>query len=317
MEMKSRKFLYLTSLSFIVLILFNIAARSSQKKINNKEPLKNQSALAFLDWDYAAICYHPRNHIPGDDEPEENFLTEQVEKDLSLLRKYGFRSIVTYSATSNFDKIPRIARENGFDGFVIMGIWDPADEQELKNAVAQDQYINGYCVGNEGLGVRYNTDTLEAAFKYIRENTDKPVTTTEPIDSYFEGEYHEWLTDHSDWIFPLAQPFWAQLSDPKQAADWIRVRFEYLITHQAKPVQIKEAGLPSAGFKGLSENYQLDHFRYLETTGIPFLYFEAFDQPWKVDKHWGTDVEKHWGLFRKNGEPKIAAMWLHENNRKL
>lgn len=232
----------------------------------------------------------------------------QVVEDLRLLRTNGFRSIVTYGARGVQGSIPEIARQEGFDGMVIMGIWDPFSEEEWHNAVAQAPFIDGYCLGNEGLGVRYNPEELAAKMTALRRMTGRPVTTTEPIDSYLAGPYREWLLAHSDWLFPLAQPFFATPWDPTQAVRWIVARYDYLAATTGRRVILKEAGFPSAA--GGSEAAQRAFFEALDVTGLLFFHFEAFDQPWKRDVLQQLEVEAHWGLYRADGTPKMVVSWV-------
>ena len=73
---------------------------------------------------------------------------------------------------------------------------------------------------------------------------------------------------------------------------------------------VKEAGFPTAGPVGLSEESQLGFYKVLESTGISFFYFEAFDQPWKRDVSKLPEIEAHWGLFYNNGKPKKVIQGL-------
>src|SRR5205823_9481233 len=41
-------------------------------------------------------------------------------------------------------------------------------------------------------------------------------------------------------------------------------------------------------------------------TDVRFVYFEAFDQPWKTH----LPVEPHWGIFRSDRTPKVLASRL-------
>src|SRR5207249_4221348 len=62
-------------------------------------------------------------------------------------------------------------------------------------------------------------------------------------------------------------------------------------------------GLPTAGAAGLDEEVQAAFFSCVEKADLPFVFFEAFDQPWKT----ALPVEPHWGLFRADGMPKAWA----------
>ena len=94
-----------------------------------------------------AIAYQPREYVPTD---ESSLLSdEQIKADLQLLAGVGFRSLVTYSSTGAMGNIPGIARKEGFDETIIMGIWDPFSSDEWRNAVQNAPFVDGYCIGNE------------------------------------------------------------------------------------------------------------------------------------------------------------------------
>ena len=240
----------------------------------------------------------------------------QIRDDLRLLRRTGFRSLVTYAATGVFGSIPRLARAEGFDGVIVMGLWSPLSEEERKQAVASAPYVDGYCVGNEGLGVRYGPEELASAMDDLRRRTGRPVTTSEHVDLYLNGPYREWLRTHSDWLFPLAHPFWAHQRSVGDAVNWLSVRYDYLVAVTGKEVVFKEAGVPTAGAPGFDENVQMIFFQELEKTGLKYFYFEAFDQPCKKNPRELPQVETHWGLFRADGKPKEIIRWLCAAERK-
>ena len=72
---------------------------------------------------------------------------KQIAADIRLLRESGFRSIVTYGSDGALQFIPEIARQEGFDGTIIMGIWDPFSDKVWNNALAQNKLVDGYCLG--------------------------------------------------------------------------------------------------------------------------------------------------------------------------
>lgn len=254
------------------------------------------------------VAYQPRNFSPEATPSVPS--QEQVVEDLRLLRATGFHSLVTYGAQNVLGLIPKLAREQGFSGKIIMGIWDPFSKEEWDNSVAQAPFVDGYCLGNEGLGVRYSPDVLAFKMSVLRRETGRPVTTSEPIDSYLGGPYREWLLAHSDWLFPLAQPFWSAKTIPTQAVDWIVGRHDYLTATTKRQVILKEAGLPTAGEKSLSEEGQRLFFEKLESADVWFFYFEAFDQPWKPAHRKLPEVEAYWGIYRTDGTPKEVISWL-------
>jgi exo-beta-1,3-glucanase (GH17 family) len=249
-----------------------------------------------------AIAYSPRGYNPTPEATEPS--NEQLVSDLKLLSSVGFRSLVTYGSQGSLSAIPELARAHGFDGLIIMGIWDPSSEEEWSNATAAAPFVDAYCVGNEGLGTRYEPQELSEAMEKLRNTTGKPVSTSERIENYLQGPYREWLLRESDWLYPIVHPVWHGHLDPERAVNWIVVRHDYLAATSGRQVIVKEAGFPSAGPTGASEKEQAVFFQRLSASGIPFFYFEAFDQPWKRSVLEDGDIESTWGLFDDEGSPK-------------
>ncbi len=239
------------------------------------------------------VCYAPTNFNPDIGRfPSESSIRE----DLQTLYNYGFRGIVTYGADGTLSQVPRIAKEVGLQG-VIMGIWDINRELEFQNAIAASPYVDGYCVGNEGLYTRYNLDQLEQSLNRYRAATGKPVSTAEQME-----KYNPRLFNIGDWAFPNVHPWWHGVRDPINALNWTVKQFLNLQESSGgKYVIIKELGFPTGGDQAASEENQATYYRTLQSSGINFFYFEAFDGPWKT---WAP-VEPHWGLFQSNRSPKL------------
>jgi exo-beta-1,3-glucanase (GH17 family) len=255
-----------------------------------------------------AVAYQPKGFTPDANAPD--LTASQIRIDLRLLRNIGFRGIVTYGSKGVMGKIPEIARSEGFDGIIIMGIWDLFSIDEWQNALSQVPFVDGYCLGNEGLGVRYSADELLSQMVRLRKKTSLPVTTSEPIFKYFQPAYQNVLCKATDWIFPIIHPFWDQPFDPKRAVQWIIVHYDYLSATTGRNVIIKEAGFPSAGHVNLNEEAQILFFNEVARSGLRFFYFEAFDQPWKKDALKNSSIEAHWGLFKADGTPKKIVAFL-------
>lgn len=255
----------------------------------------------------SVVAYNPPGLSPAN---QSGLLpAADIERDLRLLRGAGFDGLVTYSGMGVVGSAPEWARRQGFTGMVVMGIWDPSSAEEWRNALAQAAFVDGYCVGNEGLGVRYSVQQLDHRMTELRRLTGRPVTTSEPIQHYFKGRYRDWLRKHSDWLFPIAHPYWAEQVNPKSAVDWIIAQHDLLVAESGRPAMLKEAGVPTAGMVGYGEQAQVDFFALLRRSRVAFVYFEAFDQPWKGDAR-RHEAESHWGLFRSDGTPKAAVATL-------
>jgi len=284
-----------------------------------KQP--HQSAgqnLADLFTRLCWIAYSP-THFDPTTTPVQWPSEKDVREDLFVLRSAGFNGLLTYGssyasrdASGQMLDIPKLAQEAGFEGMIV-GVWDPTDENELQAAEQASLYpiVAGYCVGNEGLDVRYDLETLVSAMHRLRRTTGKPVSTTEEVHDYYENSP---LWAISDWIFPNAHPYFSGHRDPREAVEWTEAVFETLDSVSDKPLIFKEVGLPSGGDTDLSEANQAQYYQLLRETDVTYVVFEAFDAPWKhlgQPKPDGTypwpDPEPHWGIFTSDRMPKEAA----------
>jgi exo-beta-1,3-glucanase (GH17 family) len=231
---------------------------------------------------------------------------ETIRKDLLTLKKAGFTGLVTYSSFGVMGKdFPYIADELGFDG-IIMGVWDPGNQSEFKNAIeaARLPGVVGFSIGNEGLyrdsGDRYTIPELCETIMSLRASTGKPVTTSEETDDF---EDHPFLFYVGDWVFANAHPYWHMTKNAERAVRWEVKKYKELSKHSHRFVFFREVGLPTLGAFGLSETNHDLFYRELAGTDVRFVYFEGFDQPSKDH----NSVEPNWGLFRFDQSPKLAA----------
>jgi exo-beta-1,3-glucanase (GH17 family) len=289
-------------------------------------PAEFQKLLKTLQWvDYAPTHFDPTSGIF----PKISV----IKQDLALLRQHGFNGIVTYGSDKVLGQIPKIAKSLGYRG-VIMGIWlSTADgaltltaQEELKNAVIAcreaGDIVIGYVVGNEGLGSRYTKDLLVKVMDDLRKKTNRRVTTAEQIENYFRDRS---LITLGDWIFPIAHPYWHRQFQPKQAVDWLvrqvndlkampEAKGRFVMLRETGFPTGREAGLPTFAWERdveLNEDLQAEYFEALRRSTVTFVYFEAFDQPWK---NWQS-VEPFWGLFDRDRRPKKAALQLLKSRK--
>jgi exo-beta-1,3-glucanase (GH17 family) len=252
------------------------------------------------------VAYSPTNYDPNQGvQPSEASLRQ----DLQTLQASGFTGLVTYGADGALGaSLPRLAQQMGFE--LIMGIWDPRSAVERDYAIQAAAYTStvGYVVGNEGLDSRYDLATLKNAMDALRQATGKPVATTEQSGDYNNNQA---LLDLGDWIFPTVHPFFAGYLEPSGAVNWTKQQFDVFRSQTARPLLFKEVGLPTHGDgqNRLTEQSQADYYRLLRETKVGFVYFEAFDQPWKTD----PSVESYWGLFQADRTPKEAVQYVCGN----
>lgn len=255
-------------------------------------------------------------YSPTHSNPNQGLLATEdtIKADLDVLHKSGFSGLVTYSSKGLYGtKLVEYAEEIGFDS-IIMGVYDPLDKDEIEQAAksAYHNIVKGFVVGNEGLypkegKPRYELCRLKESINFLRNKTRKPIATSEDSKAY---EQHVELLDVGDWLFPNAHPYWAGFSDPNQAVEWTK-RFYYKFKSASgrKPVFIKEVGLPADAGNNKQTQDQAKYYEALWSKsqgndGLKFVYFEAFDQPWKAIQ---GQVETSWGLFKDDRSPKPAA----------
>jgi exo-beta-1,3-glucanase (GH17 family) len=245
------------------------------------------------------VAYNPRGHDPI---AGTTASTRSIREDARRLRHRGFRTVTTYASTPTLVRVCRLFKRHGFKR-VLVGVADPTDEVELAAAARQRRCADGYVVGNEGLTFgRYGRDALAMAMAWLRASTNRPVTTRETLGEYWKDPT---LLGLGDWVFPNVHPYFAGFTEPAAACAWTIARYGELRagTPASVAVVVAETGLPTAGAPGLDDEVQAAFFTCLEASGIRFVYFEAFDQPWKV----ALPVEPHWGLFTADGAPKLWA----------
>jgi len=280
---------------------------SNSSKDKNNKSVDWEKELFNIKW----VAYYPTNA-----DPNKNIdpTVESMKKDLNVLKNAGFSGLVTYGCKSTVgQELPKIAEELGFKGLIV-GIWNPLDGEEIDNAksVAGMKVVFGYCVGNEGFDVkdRYNFETLKTSISGIKNSTGKPVTTSEEVDDYLDQR----LIDIGDWVFPNAHPYFHSRIKPKEAVEWTKGAFNSIKQRTSKPVLFKEVGLPTQGDQSkkqdklLSEKGQDEYYQLLAKSEVKFVYFEAFDQPWKTH----LPVEPHWGIFDQSRNPKLLGWHLME-----
>ena len=260
---------------------------------DDEDPLRVlEEKLCSLCW----VAYAPTNFDPTQEIRPDY---ESIRSDLLVLREAGFEGIVTYGMdiVEDIGSLASIADSLGFEA-LILGVWDPSSEDEIAQAksASQQDVVMGFCVGNEGLYRRYDLEPLTSAMKELAEATQKPVTTTEEIEDYQNPQ----LLELSDWIFPNVHPYWHGITEPDSAVKWTTEQYQDLKTKTNKAIVFKEVGLPTAGGSSVTEEKQAEYYKLLKDTIVSFVYFEAFDQPWKIH----APVEPHWGLFKSDRSPK-------------
>lgn len=249
----------------------------------------------------AWICYTPTQSDPAQ---RVYPAASELRTDLKTLRDAGFTGLITYGCKLPvLRELPALAEETGFTG-LILGIWDPLDEEECAAAcaLARRDIVVGLCAGNEGLGSRYSYEELVRAMDRLRTATGKPIATTEEIGDYLEPR----VLTLGDWVFPNVHPVYQGRNTLMPGIRWTIGAYRDLCRRADRFVWLKETGWPSAGGEAFTPEAQQQFYIDLAAANVAFGYFEAFDQPWK---HWRA-CEPHFGLFDAQRQPKplVAAL---------
>ena len=243
-----------------------------------------------------------------------------IRQDLWHLRPW-FDGLVTYTAINGGELIPEIAQSLGYRA-VIVGIWDPADRQEVANALdlarTYPGFVVGIIVGNETVfGQRGDWQDLAEAIARIRRSANAiALSTSEPFAVLVDGEgaaFARQLDFLAPNVHPVFEPWFAGAPAFNRAEFVVRV-VDKLKGVTCGPILVKETGVPTAPADlGFDEAQQTAFYRELEKQFPPsadaaFSYFSAFDAPWRLE-----DVhpvpgdhrhEAHWGLFTHERKAK-------------
>jgi len=251
------------------------------------------------------VGYNPLDYDPTF-RPDPSI--ESIRRDLNWIHSAGFTGIVTFGSKGSLSGIPSKAHDEGLA--VIMGVWNPNDKAELGAAAANKEWVLGYSVGHDKLDDYdspggYSLSELKAAVQFLRENTSRPVTTTERAKNYDEpGE--DRLAQVSDWLFPDVH-----LSLDPESPDEPKctlseegvpecvnqliasaLKVEVLARRLHRPLMLKMVTFPHDGPAGASPELQRAFFQRLtEQLGHndsplrkkpALMVNSAFDAPWKT-----------------------------------
>ncbi|MCE9649772.1 MAG: hypothetical protein K8R18_09130 [Parvibaculum sp.] len=251
---------------------------------------------------------------------------DSVRADLVALRPY-FDGLITYSARDGNEHVADIAQELGYKA-VVIGLWTPADPEEVRNAIravkAHPKLVVGISLGNEIVfGKRGTWANLQSYLALMRSRIpDVPLTVTEPFAQFLESDAGD-VRDQLDFMLVNIHPIfekWFATAGPENWADFVVKVTDKLAGEYCGPILVKETGLPTGPVNmGYDAEKQAAFWRALETQFKPsraraFSYFSAFDASWRTgDFNPVAGVhseEAFWGLFTEDRAPKPAIQGL-------
>ena len=245
-----------------------------------------------------------------------------IREDLKALRPW-FDSLVTYGAHSGAELVPGIAKELGYRA-VVIGIWSPDDDLEVRNALRawenNPEIVVGVSLGNEMVfGRRGSWDDYARVIGKFRDRAPGlPLTVTEPFSIFLDDPDARPVLAKIDFlaanIHPVFEP-WFKDAPPFNWADFV-VKAGARLSDEAfcGPILVKETGVPTAPEEeGFTPEKQRAFYEEISkqlppSRKLAFAWFSAFDAPWRAYDETpvgGTHPEEaHWGLFKETREPK-------------
>ncbi|NRA47005.1 MAG: hypothetical protein HRU09_18815 [Oligoflexales bacterium] len=250
--------------------------------------------------------------------------TYEVDENVVLAaHKYGIGvHLGAYLVAENpFAFEPELVAENKkINQKVVDSIIELANKPEFKHT------IKSLIIGNEIKLHNYLTeDQMIDYIDYVREkvNNKFPVTTALLLGPGTPGQLgpSDRLGEHLDYILYHHYPFWERRSvyDSKES---IALGYKYM-SHRFpnKALALGETGWATSGATYLTSEtseelqaiYINDLFHLVNTSPDPqlrrlgsrIMYFQSFDEPWKIANNEGGTLAAHWGIYDKDRLPKL------------
>ena len=266
----------------------------------------------------SGLCFGPFVEGPG---PEKGAIAtvEQVNVLLKKLKPYLGQGIIrTYSSAplkDSSESIPSLAKKMGFK--VYAGCWlskdKAANDREITYLLGEiyKKNVDVAIVGSEVL-LRgdLKPDELVAYVKKVKV-AKVPVGVA---DLYNEFVDHPEVSKAADKLMINIYPYWSGVAIDGAFDSFLKcykiVRKEF----PDKEVVISETGWPTAGktIKNAvpdgdnAAKYFDQVMNWSNYKKVTCLYFEAFDEPWKVTNE--GEQGAHWGLWTKDGDLKPCML---------
>jgi exo-beta-1,3-glucanase (GH17 family) len=198
-------------------------------------------------------------------------------------------------------------------------------ERGISLALKYPDIVVAVNVGNEAL-VEWNDHmvTLDSVITYVKQvkkSIHQPVTVAD--------NYEWWIKDGAplaavvDFIGVHTYPAWENKSIDEALAYTVQNIEDVHRALPGKPIAILEGGwatIASEFGERANEENQARYYREVEQwakqTNTTFLFFEAFDEPWKGNPNNSLGAEKHWGLFNVDRTPKLIMQTDRNNDSK-
>jgi glycoside/pentoside/hexuronide:cation symporter, GPH family len=221
--------------------------------------------------------------------------------------------IRTFGSTGEWAEATEVARRHGLYTAAGAGIW--SDRRQNAREVAG--LVELVKAGNVDLAVvgdellMWEILPEDKLISYIEEVRAAGVPTA-TSDSWDEFISRPGLMEAVDVVVINVFPFWEGIS-VSEAVEYIDNIYETVKSKAGGKEVIVETGWPSAGEPKEeavpgpvnAARFLNDFTSWARAKGVRYFYFEAFDEPWKLEVE--GPVGPHWGLWDKDGAIKPYA----------
>ena len=323
--------------------------------VEKQDPFVIRIFEPFLNgkWIGEAVSYgcYRSGQAPGMKGPS----VAEIEEDLQIILAH-WNLIRIYGSDEDSGRILKLIRKKHLPVKVMLGVWlenetghPERKEENIAQAFKGIRLANEYtdliaavCVGNETQVTwsahRMDQQDLIHYIRLVRNNTTVPVTTADDYSFWITFESKK-VADEVDFIVTHLYSMWNGIA-LENAIEWMdRIYFqEVRAMHPDKETVIGEAGWATnyntrktgpgeqaSLIKGnvdlaAQEYYLINLHAWITKNLVPTFLFEAFDEPWKGggENSEPDEVEKHWGVFYENRQPKISFInyLRHHEQRK-
>ncbi len=251
----------------------------------------------------------------------------QIEQRMRVLIPYtGW--IRTFSMVDGLEVSGQVAHQLGFKA--ALGAWlgpetDAASVQSnqtnINNLIAAGQAGEAdlLIVGSEVLQRGdLSASNLTAYLNQVRAAVPTvPVTTADTYNTLVDPANLA-VVNACDLLFVNIYPFHESQSIEGALTDFFNRYLSVVVVANGKPVWISETGWPSDGpntgaavpSTANAADYFCRFVSWARATNVPFFYFEAFDEAWKIaDQPEGP----YWGVWDKTGALKTGRQSVFDN----
>ncbi len=279
-------------------------------------------------------CYR-KGQAPWGEGPTKN----QIRDDLGIINRY-WDMIRVYNADDTTERILQVIREENLPIKVMLGIWLENETNEamedvnktnlLKGIELANQYndiVNAVNVGNETQvywsGHKISSTKLINYIRFVRNQIGQPVSTADDYN-FWNKEDSNAIEEEVDFIVTHIYPLWNS-KNLDESIEWLTREINNVMNlHSDKQVVIGEIGWATRynpdkkgpGEQGTlvkgevsinaQERFLLLLSAWVSSTNITTYLFEVFDESWKggAEQTGANEIEKNWGVFYENREPK-------------